>query len=100
MILTLEELASVHGGGALDTLWNIAKKPPSPGAPGSGPMSYMGMFDKPGKTFDNAKSMLGFGSSGAPGDYYSPATTNSDGSITQGRFSPFDPTGPSPPISQ
>lgn len=100
MILTLQELASVHGGGGLSTLWNIAKKPPSPGAPGSGPLTFMDMFDKPGKTFDNAKSFLGFGSSGAPGDFYSPATANPDGSINQGSFSPVDPSGPHAPISE
>lgn len=99
MILTPEQLASVTGGGGMSTLWNIAKKPPSPGSTGSGPMSFMDLADKPGKTLDGIKRTRGMPDSGAPNSFYSPATMSGDNGISRGSFG-NDPSGPQVPISE
>jgi hypothetical protein len=99
MNLTPEELASVVGGAGLSTLWNMVKSPPKPGSTGSGPQSFMDFADKPGKTLDGVKSILGMPDSGAPNSFYSPATSNGNG-ITPGSFSGSDGSGPQVPISE
>jgi hypothetical protein len=74
---------------------------PQPGSPGSGPMTLMGLLDKPGKTLDMIRQGLGMPESGRPGDIYHPATANPDGSINRGRFETPRPEGmPEVPMSQ
>jgi hypothetical protein len=100
MVLTLDQLASVYGGAGLSTLWNLAKNPPKSGSTGSGPMTLMDLADKPGKTLDGIKGMLGMPDTCAPNSTYTPAKSNGDGSITPGSCTNADVGGPSVPISQ
>jgi len=91
--LDSDELQAVHGGQRFQI--------PKPGATGSGPMTLMGLLDKPQKTFNMVKDALGIPDSGKPGDRYIPATANADGSINQGRFeTPREPGAPEVPMSQ
>jgi hypothetical protein len=93
-LLTVEELVTATGG---QMQWRL----PQPGSPGSGPMTFMSLLDKPGKTLDMIRQGLGMPESGRPGDTYHPATANPDGSINQGRFeTPRDPSLPQVPMSQ
>lgn len=90
------DLASVIGGagGGWSKLPSVGK------ATGVGPSSVMEALDKPGKTLDLAKGMLGMPDSGRPGDSYTPASQGPDGGITPGRFDAPNPSGVSPPISE
>ncbi|HUS32141.1 MAG TPA: hypothetical protein VMZ53_26760 [Kofleriaceae bacterium] len=91
--IDLETLATVTGG-----RWTL---PRSPMSPGSGPMTLMGLLDKPGRTLDLIRQGLGMPETGAPGSTYVPATANPDGSVNQGRFeTPRDPNVPEVPMSQ
>lgn len=58
------------------------------------------LADKPGKTLDNIRGLLGIPDSGAPGSTYTPAQLNPDGGITPGQFTePREPGVPFPPTS-
>jgi len=98
--LSHAELATATGGGFMDQVMGYAKAFGSGRAVGTGPSTLMGLLDKPGKTLDTARSMLGIPDSGNPGDVYKPATMNGDGSINPGSFEAPDTGGPSVPISQ
>jgi hypothetical protein len=64
-------------------------------------VNAMSLLDHPQKTLDTVKGFLGIPDSGRPGDVYTPARANADGSITQGRFdAPTTPGVPEVPISQ
>jgi hypothetical protein len=92
--LTDAELESINGG-----QWQM--RLPQPGSPGSGPMTLMGLLDKPGKTLDMIRQGLGMPESGPPGSTYIPATANPDGSVNRARLeSPRDPSLPQVPMSQ
>lgn len=61
----------------------------------------MELLDHPQKTLDSVKGFLGIPDSGRPGDVYTPATMNQDGSINQGHFdTPRTPGLPEVPISR
>lgn len=93
-LLATDELATIHGG-----QWQ--PRLPQPGSPGSGPMTLMGLLDKPGKTLDMIRQGLGMPESGPPGSTYHPATANPDGSINRARLeAPRDPNLPQVPMSQ
>lgn len=85
-----DELLTVSGGLRL----------PKTNATGSGPMHPMELLDKPGKTLDMLRQGLGIPESGSPGDRYTPATANPDGSINPGRFDSPVSDGPQVPMSQ
>ncbi|TMQ04525.1 MAG: hypothetical protein E6J90_44190 [Deltaproteobacteria bacterium] len=89
-VLSNSELAPVFGGQRI--------------APSTGinlGVKAMELLDHPQKTLDSVKGFLGIPDSGRPGDVYTPATMNSDGSINQGRFdAPRTPGMPEVPMSQ
>src|SRR5436190_23353050 len=98
--LSRADLATANGGGFFDQIKGYSQAFGSGRAVGTGPSTLMGLLDKPGKTLDTARSILGIPDSGNPGDAYKPATMNSDGSINPGSFEAPDTGGPSVPISQ
>jgi hypothetical protein len=92
--VAIEDLISVTGG---QMQWRL----PQPGSPGSGPMTLFSLLDKPGKTLDMVRQGLGMPETGRPGDRYTPATANPDGSVNPGRFDTPRPEGmPEVPMSQ
>lgn len=61
----------------------------------------MSLLDHPQKTLDTVREGLGMPRSGNPGDIYTPARANQDGSVTPGRFdAPKTPGMPEVPMSQ
>lgn len=95
--ITPAELTAVQGGGLFDFIKGIPGMLNVQGT-GSGPNSLMEFFDHPQRRLEG----LGFkfDRSGNPGDAYTPAKQNSDGSISDGFFSPPSNGAPSVPISQ
>lgn len=64
-------------------------------------VNAMSLLDKPGRMLDTIRRGLGIPESGRPGDNYTPASANPDGSVTLGRFdTPRTPGLPEVPMSR
>lgn len=59
---------------------------------GGAAMNVMTVLDNPGRAFNRAMESVGAGNNTRAGQTYTPAQMNSNGSVTDGRFT----SGPSP----